>query len=225
MQRRRLDRKVTRYLVLASALAGACGAPAEDDDPDSSDTAAARAGSSGSGALGGQGPVGTNGTGGSSGTSSALPGPPPGSGGSPRSSAGAGGAPSPGPAASSSDEPAGGSGGAGGSSSAAASGSGGGGNGGGGAAEPSVSFEQDILPVLRANCGSCHASGFLPRFASSDVDIAFSVAEAQSQRMVALLADGDMPPACAGRAPGGRGCVSADDFSLIQDWVEAGTPR
>jgi hypothetical protein len=225
MQRRRLARKVARYLVLASALAAACGAPAEDDDPDSSDTAGARAGSSGSDAVGGQGPFGTNGAGGSSGTSSALPGPAPGSASPPRSSAGTGGAPSPGPAASSSPEPAGGSGGAGGSSSAAASGSGGGANSGGAGAEPSVSFEQDILPVLRANCASCHASGFLPRFASSDVDTAFSVAVAQSQRMLTLIADGDMPPACGGRAPGGRGCLSADDFSLIQDWVGAGTPR
>jgi len=76
-----------------------------------------------------------------------------------------------------------------------------------------------------ANCASCHANGFLPRFASSDVDTAFSVAVAQSQRMLTLIADGDMPPACGGRAPGGRGCLSADDFSLIQDWVGAGTPR
>jgi len=213
MRRRRLDQKVACYLVLASALAAACGAPAEDDDPDSNDTAAARAGSSGSGALGGQDPSGTNGAGGSSGTSSALPGPPPGSASSPRSSAG------------SSPEPTGGSGGAGGASSAAASGSGGGANAGGTGTEPSVSFEQDILPVLRAHCASCHASGFPPRFASSDVDTAFSVAVVQSQRMVALIADGDMPPACGGRAPGGRGCLGADDFSLIQTWVGAGTPR
>jgi hypothetical protein len=96
---------------------------------------------------------------------------------------------------------------------------------GGAGAEPSVSFEQDVLPVLRANCASCHANGSLPRFASTDVDTAFSVAVTRSQRMVTLIANGDMPPACSGRAPGGRSCVSVDDFGLIQDWVRAGTPR
>jgi hypothetical protein len=229
MHTRRLDWTIARYLAISSALAWACGAPADgDDDPEPS--AAARGAGSGSAAVDARGPFATMGA--SSGSSEAQPaarGPSTDSEGSPsgpdRSSAGAGAAAPPGPAASGSNDPA--AAGAGGAASAAgaASGAGGSAGTGGGAAEPSVRFEPDILPLLRADCGSCHASGSLPRFASSDADTAFSVAVAKSQRMLSLIAGGDMPPACSGRAPGGRGCVSADDFSLIQAWVGAGTPR
>jgi hypothetical protein len=88
-----------------------------------------------------------------------------------------------------------------------------------------VGFEADVYPILKTNCGSCHANGFLPRFANANVDTAYDVAVDLSDTIVDLIASGDMPPACSGRAPGGQGCVSAANFELIQDWVEDDTPE
>jgi hypothetical protein len=87
------------------------------------------------------------------------------------------------------------------------------------------SFAADILPILRTSCGSCHATGFLPRFAATNADSAYIVAVDLSDDIVARIDAGSMPPACGGNAPGSRGCVSADDFEEIQAWVEGDTPE
>jgi hypothetical protein len=116
-------------------------------------------------------------------------------------------------------------GGAGGASAAGGTGGSSAGTGGSTGQVETVGFEADVYPILKTNCGSCHANGFLPRFANANVDTAYGVAVDLSDTIVDLIASGDMPPACAGRDPGGQGCVSAANFELIQDWVEDDMPE
>jgi hypothetical protein len=87
-----------------------------------------------------------------------------------------------------------------------------------------LSFAEDIHPILVQRCGSCHAAGFLPRFANGNVPAAYDVAVDLSDTIVELIQAGDMPPACSG-PPGSAGCVSQSDFELIRDWVADGTPE
>jgi hypothetical protein len=89
----------------------------------------------------------------------------------------------------------------------------------------SLSFAEDVHPILVARCGSCHATNlFLPRFANSDVQAAYDVAADLSDTIVDVLDAGEMPPACGG-PPGGNGCVSQAEFELIEAWVAAGSPE
>jgi hypothetical protein len=111
-----------------------------------------------------------------------------------------------------------------GGSAGAMSGAGSGGTSGVPIMPDSLGFAEDIHPILVARCGSCHASGFLPRFASSNVQAAYDVAVDLSDTIVALIQAGDMPPACSG-PPGSSGCVSKADFESIQEWVTDGTPE
>jgi hypothetical protein len=116
--------------------------------------------------------------------------------------------------------------GSGGSAGSGSAGSGGGMSGSGGAPvmTGAVSFSEDVYPILTRNCGSCHAFGFLPNFASANVDQAYDVAVDLSDSMVERIDAGEMPPACNG-PPGSGGCVSVADFELIRDWVADGTPE
>jgi hypothetical protein len=90
--------------------------------------------------------------------------------------------------------------------------------------DPVPSFAADILPILTTNCGSCHAAGFLPRFAASDADAAYAVAVSLSDAMVTRLDAGTMPPSCSRKEPGANGCISVADFDAIERWVQGGTP-
>jgi hypothetical protein len=85
------------------------------------------------------------------------------------------------------------------------------------------SFAADISPILQANCSSCHATGILPRFASSDASIAYPIAVQHSDDIIVRLEQGTMPPSCGRQAPGSIGCISAADFDAIQRWAEGGT--
>ena len=88
-----------------------------------------------------------------------------------------------------------------------------------------VGFDAQIFPILSANCARCHAGGGLPPLASSNIDTAFDTARGLAGRIVSLVGAGDMPPDTCSGPPGSNGCVSAADFALIQNWVNAGTPR
>jgi len=94
-----------------------------------------------------------------------------------------------------------------------------------GAAEDDAvtSFAVDISPILQANCGACHATGNLPRFASSDASVAYPYAVGRSDDIIGRLEQGTMPPSCGRQPPGSSGCISAADFDTIQRWVEGGT--
>jgi hypothetical protein len=100
-----------------------------------------------------------------------------------------------------------------------------GGAGGASMSAGSLSFAEDVHPILVARCGSCHATNlFLPRFASSDVQAAYDVAVDLSDTIVDVIDAGEMPPACGG-PPGGNGCVSQAEFEVIESWVADGTPE
>jgi hypothetical protein len=88
-----------------------------------------------------------------------------------------------------------------------------------------VAFAADILPILSANCGTCHAAGILPRFAASDPDGAYAVALSLSDEIVSRLGAGTMPPTCSRQAPGADGCISVADYEEIERWVEDGAPE
>jgi hypothetical protein len=87
------------------------------------------------------------------------------------------------------------------------------------------SFASDILPILTTNCGSCHAAGFLPRFAASDAAAAYAVAVSLSDEMLTRLDAGTMPPSCSRKEPGANGCIGVADFEAIERWVQGGTPE
>ena len=88
-----------------------------------------------------------------------------------------------------------------------------------------VTFTADIRPILLDNCGRCHASGGLPQFASNDAARGYDVAFAERNSIVSEISGGDMPADTCNGAPGSNGCVSAEDFALIQQWVAAGAPE
>jgi hypothetical protein len=84
------------------------------------------------------------------------------------------------------------------------------------------SFASDISPILQANCSSCHATGTLPRFASSDASVAYPIAVEHRDDIIGRLEQGTMPPSCGRQPPDSSGCISAADFDAIQRWAEGG---
>jgi hypothetical protein len=88
-----------------------------------------------------------------------------------------------------------------------------------------VTFTADIRPILLDNCGRCHATGGLPRFASNDAASSFDVAFSERNSIVSEIQRGNMPADTCNGAPGSNGCVSVADFDLIRQWVAAGAPE
>jgi len=89
-----------------------------------------------------------------------------------------------------------------------------------------ISFQADIRPIFLASCSACHAAGNLPNFASPDAAASYRVAARESEEILEVLEEGEMPlGTCSGGAPGTSGCVSMADFQLVSDWVEAGSPE
>lgn len=92
-------------------------------------------------------------------------------------------------------------------------------------APDTVTFTDDIRPILLSNCGRCHASGRLPQLASADAATAYDVAFRERDEIVSEIRSGSMPADTCDGAPGSDGCVSSDDFALIQQWVAEGAPE
>jgi hypothetical protein len=89
----------------------------------------------------------------------------------------------------------------------------------------------DVLPILVANCGSCHGTGRggLPQFAVADEAAAFAATQALSNnapvstRIIARAVTArTMPPSCGGGALGTGTCLSAADAAELQAWVNQG---
>jgi hypothetical protein len=116
-----------------------------------------------------------------------------------------------------------------------------GGMGGGGAAAK-VTFTNDIHPILQMKCGTsgCHdmPNTFMPGHGSADVNVAYMEATGTGSlgipiytRILARISSTDPgsimpptygpPPACEG-ALGKPGCVTQEEFDLIQEWVDQG---
>ena len=123
--------------------------------------------------------------------------------------------------------------GAGGSGIAGSGGSGAGGTGsaadaGTDAGNDAVTYTGQIQAILVANCSPCHAT-----LNNGGHNAAASYADAvrEADDIVDEIESGGMPESgngnqgCDGGDPGDPGCVSVEDFALIQRWVEDGTPE
>jgi hypothetical protein len=106
--------------------------------------------------------------------------------------------------------------------------------------EEPISFDTDIHPILQANCGAsgCHAQDqppFQPGHGAADVNLAFMATQQVYngtpvyERILARTSGNDsrgsMPPACGTGHPGSPGCLTVDQFALIEAWVEQGAKR
>ncbi len=78
-----------------------------------------------------------------------------------------------------------------------------------------LSFATDVLPIMSAYCASCHKAGIkgAPPIDFED----YGVAKSKSDRIVARMADGTMPPA-------GSAAVPADKFKVVQLWAAEPSP-
>lgn len=91
-----------------------------------------------------------------------------------------------------------------------------------------LSFADDIQPILVQTCGPCHdgvSATAGVTIADSDVDAAFENAVDREDRVLARIDQGTMPPGCLGGAPGDPGCISEDDLADLEAWYEAGAPE
>jgi hypothetical protein len=118
------------------------------------------------------------------------------------------------------------------------------GQGGGISAAPTVTFTKDIHPILQMKCGTsdCHdmPNSFKPGHGAADVNVAYMAATGTGSlgipiytRILARISSDTpgniMPPAyadppCEG-ALGAPGCVTQDEFDLIQEWVDQGRKK
>jgi hypothetical protein len=178
---------------------------------------------------------GTGGRGGTAGTSGTGGG---GRGGTGGSSAGTSGNGAGGSAGSAGSGGSAGSAGAGGSAAAGSAGSAGnagsaGSSGGdepdaGGGQDDVVTYTADIQPILLLRCSPCHATDNNGGHnAASDYDDAVERAD----DIIDELESGGMPESgsgnqgCDGGDPGDPGCVTVEEFELIEAWVEGDTPE
>src|SRR5688572_16376021 len=106
------------------------------------------------------------------------------------------------------------------------------GQGGTGSVEPDlVGFDADIQPILVEYCGDCHSTpgGALPGHGAAAAEDAFEEVHGESNGepvyvRILTRTSGDaafMPPSCGG-APGTPGCLTAEEYDLIERWVEQG---
>ena len=100
-------------------------------------------------------------------------------------------------------------------------------------AAPLVSYETQLYPVFRARCVPCHeterAGGH--NIGSPDLDESYRDARTLGSSLPDRVNEGGMPPPYA-PAPnncngplGSSGCVSVEEFNLIQRWIGQCYPR
>lgn len=87
----------------------------------------------------------------------------------------------------------------------------------------SVSFTQQVAPILVARCGACHIqrgrgelsmASYVSLGKGSKSGAVIMPGDAKSSRMIELIASGDMPRA------GGK--LTAEELGLIAAWIDAG---
>ena len=98
-----------------------------------------------------------------------------------------------------------------------------------------VSFVADIHPIFAGRCGPCHVVDNDGRHnvGAADVDSAYDDAVEHAEAILVRVNGGGMPPPYAeppnncesGNGPGDPGCVSQNDFALIQAWIDQCYPR
>lgn len=96
-----------------------------------------------------------------------------------------------------------------------------------------VSFATDVHPIFVARCGPCHVtqSSAGHNVGSDDIDVAYADAVAYSESILVRTNGGGMPPPfadppndCSG-GPGDPGCLTVEEYALIQAWVAQCYPR
>ncbi len=86
-----------------------------------------------------------------------------------------------------------------------------------------LSFEADIWPIFKGQCGPCHVTLAFgnQNIGSDDLDEALGDSKSFEDAVISEIESGDMPPSC-GAPPGGAGCVSVDELESIEAWYAAG---
>ena len=94
-------------------------------------------------------------------------------------------------------------------------------------ATTTLAFEDDIWPIFNSACGPCHVSSGLGgnNIGNTDVDASFEDASRVGERVMVRIDAGEMPPGCAGGAPGDLGCVTEADYADLEEWYAAGAPE
>ncbi|HKO90899.1 MAG TPA: hypothetical protein VJU61_07100 [Polyangiaceae bacterium] len=96
-----------------------------------------------------------------------------------------------------------------------------------------VSFETQIYPVFRARCSPCHETDYAGghNVASPDLNEAYGFSRNLSSVVLERVNGGGMPPSYA-PAPNNcngplsaPGCVTVEEYDLIQRWVGQCYPR
>ncbi|MET0411019.1 MAG: hypothetical protein ABW217_06970, partial [Polyangiaceae bacterium] len=100
--------------------------------------------------------------------------------------------------------------------------------GGADAGSEAVTFTGQIQAILVANCSPCHST---LNNGGHNAASSYDDAVREADDIVREIASGGMPESgngnqgCDGGDPGDTGCVSVEDFALIQRWVQDGTPE
>jgi hypothetical protein len=87
-----------------------------------------------------------------------------------------------------------------------------------------LSFEAEVWPIFSGGCAPCHTTSNFgnQNIGNPDKDAALADTKRIKDKLLSDLETGRMPPGCGG-APGSKpGCISADDFTLIEDWFADG---
>ena len=92
----------------------------------------------------------------------------------------------------------------------------------------------DVQPLLQRYCADCHSgeatAGGEAGWLNSHEDVtALAIApecqgETRAVCIPARIEGGDMPFPL-GCLPGGLGCITEDEFDLLHEWLDAGTPE
>jgi hypothetical protein len=95
--------------------------------------------------------------------------------------------------------------------------------------EPALSFEADVWPILRRECGLCHGDQSRP-LAGPDPSVTYEYVIEQVDvegvvvprylRILFRTEDGTMPPQCGGPPA----CVPKPDIDVMERWAASGNP-
>lgn len=83
-------------------------------------------------------------------------------------------------------------------------------------------FRRDVYPIFVEYCGQCHSvNGPYHDIASPDLAEAYADAVEFADRVVARIAQGNMPPGCVFDD---AACVPAEDLLVIERWIAEAVP-
>ena len=91
-----------------------------------------------------------------------------------------------------------------------------------------VTYTSHVESILLTRCSPCHSA---LGEGGHNASISYEDAARVADDILRVLASGAMPDSgmgnlgCAGGDPGDPGCVTVDEFEVIQRWVEDGVPE